>query len=68
MIASLSMIVLNSTKKRGVPHFRVSTTCLTIHLTRKNQPDTLVTLDNNVPSLNYVKILTVQSIENFKNF
>ena len=47
IIISLSIIVLNSSvrhKKHGVPLFHDSTTGLTVHLTRKNQQNTLATL------------------------
>ena len=43
-------------KKHGVLPFCTSTTCLTIHLTRKTDQECH---DKNVPLLNAVKILTV---------
>ena len=56
------------TKKHGVPLFRTSTISLTIHLARnKTTGIHWLLYDNNIPLLNSMKILTVQSVENFKN-
>ena len=60
------MVVLDSSTKNIAPLLRVppwyaSMVCLTIYLTQKSY-------NNTVPLLSSVKILTMQSVENFKNF
>ena len=56
-----------------VSHFFVPprTTHLTIHLTQKTDQTSYIhwlCYDNNIPLLNAMKILTMQSVRNLKNF